>query len=106
MNEEEYIGGVESSRLVRGKVLGGYGLYATNKRIIGVKKLGKAIMSGLLTDYGMLTSKKKSSQSIEELERKKDLEVFKEDISELEMRKPSVWHGGYLKIRTRMARIY
>lgn len=32
MEEEEYIGGVESSRLLRGNVLGGYAIYVTKNR--------------------------------------------------------------------------
>lgn len=100
MKDEVFIGGVESSKLGKG-MLWGYGMYVTSRRLIGVRKLAKAAMAGLLRDYGgWVTSEEKSDVLIKELEgMKKDFEIFKEDISQVEMKKPSaLWGGGYLKI--------
>jgi len=35
--EEQYLGGFESGRLVKAGSIAGYGIYATEMRIIGVK---------------------------------------------------------------------
>ena len=106
MENEVFIGGVESVKLKRGMVAG-YNLYATSRRLIGVKKRGKAIVFRSIPILADLAgSKEKSDMAIEKLkEMKKDFELFKEDISELEIKKPPRFGpfqtSGHLKIMTK-----
>ncbi len=103
--EELYLGGFESGRLKKGWVAG-YGIYATDKRIIGVKSrkaLGKALLGaavgGTIGAYvGMKLSKDQSVKMIQELEERKDTEVAKENVSSLELKKPSIWRRGHIVI--------
>lgn len=106
--EEHLLGGLTSGNLhVKGRVTFGYGIYATNRRIIGVKSM-KGLASGLLA-VGLLPGlaglwigrKDQSAKVIAELEAKKDLEVRKENILQIQMKKPqgtAFIRGGYLNI--------
>jgi len=104
--EEEYLGGLESGRMKKGMVAG-YGIYATNKRIIGVKSrraLGKALAGlafGVVGAYvGMKLSRGQSFKAIADLDEKKDFEVAKENVSSLELKKPTMWRRGHIVIST------
>jgi len=82
--EEQYLGGLESGRMKKGFVAG-YGIYATNLRIIGVKTR-KALAKGLVgaaigrvagAYIGMKLSTDQSVKMIQELEERKRFRGFK-----------------------------
>jgi hypothetical protein len=106
MENEVFIGGVESVKLKRGMVAG-YNVYATSRRLIGVKKRGKAIILRSIAPLADLAgSKEKSDIAIEKLqELKKDFELVREDISGLEIKKPPRFGpfqtSGHLRIMTK-----
>jgi len=103
--EEQYLGGLESGRMKKGFVAG-YGIYATNLRIIGVKTR-KALAKGLVgaaiggvagAYIGMKLSTDQSVKMIQELEERKDFEVSKQNVSRVELKKPSIWRRGHIVI--------
>ena len=103
--EEQYPGGLESGRMKKGFVAG-YGIYATNLRIIGVKTR-KALAKGLVgaaigrvagAYIGMKLSTDQSVKMIQELEERKDFEVSKQNASRVELKKPSIWRRGHIVI--------
>jgi len=122
---EKLLGGLESAKLRRGLLsLGGYGIFVTNKRIIGVKARGRwlirAFLEGLGQAFGnvpgvlgltgsfissVLAEKLSTSQHakmIEELERREDFELERGDVVELELKKPGILRGlGHLIIKSR-----
>jgi outer membrane lipoprotein SlyB len=106
--EEQYLGGFESGRLVKKGSIAGYGIYATDMRIIGVKSrkallkgLAGAALGGVTGAYiGMRLSKDQSVKMIQELDERKDFEVAKSDVSNLELKKPSFVSRGHLVIST------
>ena len=116
MEEEKYVGGYKSSNFqkVGQRNIGGYGIYATNKRIFLVKggvidtlndSAKGTLLDTLVLPYmsvGM-SGKEERAKAIGELEDKKDIEILKEDISAIELKKPSAlgFRGGFLKIRTK-----
>ena len=84
----------------------GYGIYATNLRIIGVKSR-KALAKGLVgaaiggvagAYIGMKLSTDQSVKMIQELEERKDFEVSKQNVSRVELKKPSIWRRGHIVI--------
>ena len=103
--EEQYLGGLESGRMKKGFVAG-YGIYATNLRIIGVKSrralakgLVGAAIGGVAGAYiGMKLSTDQSVKMIQELEERKDFEVSKQNVSRVELKKPSIWRRGHIVI--------
>ncbi len=103
--EEEYLGGFESGRMKRGFVAG-YGIYATNTRILGVKSrkafakilVGQALGGVIGAFVGMKLSKDQSAKMVQELERRKDFEVIRENVSRLELKKPTHWRRGHLTV--------
>ena len=88
--------------------IAGYGVYATSRRIIGVKsrralfkQLAGAPLGGLVgAALGARLSRDESVRLISELEQKKDLEIERNDISGIELKKPSFTHRGHLVIST------
>lgn len=104
--DEEYLGGLESGRMVKAGGIAGYGIYATTKRIIGVKsrrallkQLAGAPLGGMLgAAFGARLSRDDSARVISELEQKKDLEVTKGDVSGIELKKPTFVHRGHVVI--------
>jgi hypothetical protein len=109
--EEIYLGGFSSTHLRKDKFSSpGYGIYATNKRIFGLKNrnlqlkmLGLALVGGgallSLIDKTTQQLKDETKKNIEELERNKDFEVNKEEIAEIEWKKVNFWTGGHLMIK-------
>jgi len=145
VDEEEFLGGFTSVNLMRS--INGYGIYATDKRIIGVKSrkdeligilvagiinaalgilffilfaykleeiggiIGGAIIViicsvmgnilGLVVriELGEKLTKYENSKTIEELDRKKDLEITREEIFQIEIKKPRFLIAGDLKIK-------
>jgi hypothetical protein len=112
IDEELFLGGFASSDLgIKVGELSGYGVYITNKRLIGVKnsKMGLSRMAGniipLIGIKNVVTASDdksaiydSSAKTIDQLEKVKDLEVIKEDISEIEVYKPHGFTKGYLRI--------
>lgn len=102
--EEIYLGGIASGDLKKG--LGrGYGIYVTSKRIIGLKKrklgfLG-AITTGVVSSaVGGVTSVEESRKAIEELDKeRKDIEIPREEVAYIELKKPTFFKRGHLLIR-------
>jgi hypothetical protein len=112
-NDEIYLGGTASIHLRRG-TLGtkGYGIYATNKRIFGTRnwnislKSDMSFLLGGVIGHLLLENATKglideSIKSIGELEKNKDFEVKKEDITLIEWKKVNLWDGGRLVIKTK-----
>jgi hypothetical protein len=106
VDDEVYLGGFASANLTRG-FMGGYGIYATNKRIIGVKGIsakarGTLIAGALGGVVGSALGKKfaddKSAKMIQELDEKKDFEMRIDQISQIEIRKGSFMKKGQLMI--------
>jgi len=117
---EEVIDGFTSSYLQR-DTYRPYGIYITTKRIIGFKpsRLQKInpmwifaivlgiVLVGTLFGFGRFIVRRTiykpddfSKKTIEELEGKKDFEVFKDDIQEIRMQEPkgsfmSLFGGGF-----------
>jgi hypothetical protein len=115
MEYETYIGGMTSANLKKGH-MSGYGVYATSRRIIGVKKRkgvlgGHLLAQALGAKAGTLRgsilrpalaqafTKDESAKQITDLEKDKDFEINKEDISYIEIKKPGTLRGGHIKIR-------
>jgi hypothetical protein len=114
MEDEIYVGGMTSANLKKGH-MSGYGVYATSRRIIGVKKR-KGVFGGHLlasalggragTFKGSILrpalaqafTKDESAKQITDLEKDKDFEINKEDISYIEIKKPGTFHRGHIKI--------
>ena len=102
------MGGLESGRMVKAGGIAGYGVYVTTKRIIGVKsrralfkQLAGATLGGMVgAALGARLSRDDSIRVISELEQKKDLEVLKENISGIELRKPTFVHRGHIAVST------
>jgi len=106
VDDEVYLGGFASANLTRG-FMGGYGIYATNKRIIGVKGIGAkergTMIAGALGGVvGSALAKKftddKSAKMIQELDEKKDFEISMDQISQIEIKKGSFMKKGQLMI--------
>ena len=104
MEGEQLIGGVASNWLRRERwSYPGYGIYATNERIIGIKmRKGIAVMAvvggipGIFV--GQAVTKAESDKTLEELEEKKDIEIMRNEISQMEITRPGLFKGGRLKI--------
>jgi len=113
VGEESVIGGFASSDIVRqggGLAAMGYGIYVTNRRIVGVKtataskelagKVAGAVIGGLVGGrlgaqvasrvLGDKMSTDESRRILEELEKSKDFEAYKQDISIMELKSPGV----------------
>jgi hypothetical protein len=100
--EEQLTGGFASANLKKGLVRG-YGVYTTNMRIIGVKTrsglLAGAVVGGLvgrkITRDAM---KSESTKELQEIEKKKDFEIEKDQISKIFVKKPGHLTGGHILI--------
>jgi hypothetical protein len=100
---EELMGYVASNWLKRGRRgFGGYGIYATNKRLIGIKmRKGVGTMILLGHHAGKAVMQAESAKTLQKLDQKeKDFEIAIERISEIEITKPGTIKGGRLKIMT------
>jgi hypothetical protein len=107
VDDEVYLGGFASANLTRG-FMGGYGIYATNKRIIGVKGIAATSRGGMIASalvggvVGSALQKKftddKIAKMIQELDEKKDFEISIDQISQIEIKKGSFMKKGQLMI--------
>jgi hypothetical protein len=110
--QEKYLGEVRGSPLKKG-LLEGYALYATTHRIIGVKERrdilleeGKASLTSIIYEHEM---KKRDQQLESEMEtglgneqmkkilEKKDLEIRKDEIKAIQLRKNGSVMPGHVK---------
>ena len=102
--EEIYLGGFSSPNLKRG-LMRGYGIYATSHRIIGVKHragvLAGAMLGGLVGAAVISASKDDSVKQIQDLEKKKDFQIFKDQISQIEVKKPKAFSAGHIHITSK-----
>lgn len=102
-SEEKFLDGFSSATMRRG-VVPGYGIYATNRRFFGVfdrfaspgplllrRPPGHQLMKVLATSG--------AKALISELERRRDLEIKREDISTVEIKKPGWLRRGRIMIR-------
>ncbi len=103
--QEKYLGGFSSPHLVKGK-LRGYELHLTNRRLIGVKnkKAGGGWLLGVGVGgivggavAGRMTSDQ-SEKTIQELDHKKDFSVRKDQISQIEIKKPGTFTRGHILV--------
>lgn len=107
--QEEYLDGVASKWLARGMIRG-YGLYATTKRLIGVRKRKQFLETKFLglpaaikvsrdekKEYSKL-EKGESQQFIEDLLKSKDFEANKNDIKLIILMRPGRFKQGHIKI--------
>lgn len=115
MEKEKYVGGIRSSKFKKRKQfsIGGYGIYVTDKRLFGVKGSLKESLKDaakgslldilILPNISLSMTAQQVTKAIEELENKKDIEMIKENISQIELKKPSAlgFRGGRLEIRTK-----
>lgn len=102
VDDELYLGGFTSANLTKG-IMRGYGIYATNKRIIGVKSRGGVLAGALVGGViGLALQKKltddKSAKMIQELDEKKDFEIGKDQIAQIEVKKGGLMKNGQLMI--------
>jgi len=101
--EEKYLGGF-SSATMRREVAAGYGIYATNRRFFGIyDRLASPgpLLARRPSGHQLMKLLAKSGEKalISELERRRDLEVKREDISTVEIRKPGLLRKGRIMIR-------
>ncbi len=105
--DEEYLGGFTSPNLhLKGRGVSslGYGVYATNRRIIGVNSkrgliAGLAAVGGVTgLAFALAGSTDAKQKAIADLDQKKDFDVRKEDVWALEVRRPHGLTVGYLDI--------
>jgi hypothetical protein len=118
--EGEYLlGGFNSLNLTK-ELMAGYGIYVTNKRIIGAKSVdGRelfiygALAGSLAPSIGIGGSlgvlggelavldertKEESKKALRELEQKKDFEARKEQVTSIELKKPGIIRTGHFII--------
>ncbi len=105
MDDEMFLGGFASGFLARGITRIGYGLYFTTSRLIGIDlgKNGGGALGGTLAGFikGQLMPKlspEESAQTIMDLDRMRDFELEKNQISRLEVKKPSLLGSGHFII--------
>lgn len=115
MEEELYLGGFTSANLKKG-LMSGYGIYATTRRIIGTKKHGGVLKGFLVASalggkagtvkgdllrgaFAQAFTKDQSAKQIQDLEKNKDFDIYKENITQIEVKKPGAMHRGHIKIK-------
>ena len=94
---EKYLGGFTSGNMNKGGA--GYGIYATDRRLFGVRNRRAAYGS---IELGLAFGKEQKGKTIGELEQKHDLMLDRNEIERLEMLKPSLVFNGYLRIGERL----
>lgn len=123
MEDEKYVGGYSSptlwerTRLFSFGKPRGYALYVTDKRIFGIRSKEKRrkattfeVMFGAA--FGTPFGKEEVTKAIAELENEKEIEILRESVSEIKMKKPSQalrillsLGYGYLQIETRTGQV-
>ena len=100
-----FIGGFAGGFLAKGLTPIGYGIYFTTARVIGIDlgKNGGGALGGTMAGFvqGQLMPKlstEESAKTILDLERIKDFEIEKEQISRIEIKKPGLMGSGHIVI--------
>ncbi len=103
-----FLGGFASGFLARGLTHIGYGIYFTTNRLIGIDvgKNGGGALGGTLAGFihGELMPKltpEESDKTITDLDRIKDFEMEKSQISRIELKKPGLLGSGHIVITPR-----
>ena len=105
---EEFVGGFAGGFLARGYIPG-YGIYATSRRIIGValtstparQFLGGALAGFVQGELMPKLSQGDSAKVIQELDQKKEFDLPKEQISQIEIKKPGLLSTGAMIITSK-----
>ena len=104
-NSESFLGGFASGFLARGLTHIGYGIYFTTGRLIGIDlgANGGGALGGTLAGFihGELMpqlSPEESAMTIMDLERMKEFEMEKNQISRIELKKPGLFGTGHIVI--------
>jgi hypothetical protein len=105
---EEFVGGFAGGFLSRGYIPG-YGVYATSRRIIGVALTStpaRQFLGGALAGFvqGQLMPKLSADDSlrvIQELDQKKEFDLRRDQISEIEIKKPGLLSTGRMTITSK-----
>jgi hypothetical protein len=120
LEEEQYLGGMASANMKKG-LMSGYGIYATDRRIIGTKKRSGVLKGFLVASAlggkagtvkgnilrGALAqafTKNESAKQIQDLEKNKDFDIYKENIAEIEIKKSGAMHGGHIKVKPKQGK--
>ncbi len=105
MSDEMFLGGFASGFLARSITRIGYGLYFTTTRLIGIDlgKNGAGALGGTLAGFikGQLMPKlspEENAQTIMDLDRMKDFDFEKDQISRIEIKKPGLLGSGHFII--------
>lgn len=103
-----FLGGFASGFLARGLTHIGYGIYFTTRRLIGIDlgANGGGALGGTLAGFiqGELMpqlSPEESAKTITDLERMKDFEIGKDQISRIELKKPGLLRNGHIVVTPR-----
>ncbi len=105
---EEFVGGFAGGFLARG-FFPGYGIYATNKRIIGVTLTttpARSFLGGAPAGFvqGQLMPKlspEDSAEVIHELDQKKEFDLKKDQISQIAIKRPGPLSTGHMVITSK-----
>jgi len=107
-DNELFLGGFASGFLARGLTHIGYGIYFTTSRLIGVDlgANGGGALGGTMAGFihGELMpqlSPEESTKTITDLERMRDFEMEKNQISRIELKKPGLLGTGHIVITPR-----
>ena|SRR2546425_3906847 len=100
--EEKYLGGF-SSRSLRKGIAAGYGIYATNRRFFGIyDRLARPgpFFQGKPLDYvlNQVPVQHGMAAVIRELEQRKDLEIQRDHVSRIEVKRPGWLRRGRITI--------
>ncbi len=101
LDGEQFLGGFGSGFLARGFVPG-YGVYATNLRIFGVRDpttVSGGHLAGLVEGELMpKLSAEENVKVIDSLDAKKEFDVPKDQISSIELKRPGLLGTGHMAI--------
>ena len=105
VNGESFLGGFASGFLARGLTHIGYGIYFTTSRLIGIDlgANGGGALGGTMAGFihGELMPKlspEESAKTIADLERMKEFELEKDQISRIDLKKPGLLAIGHIVI--------
>jgi len=107
-DDEEFVGGFAGGFLAR-QYIPGYGVYATTRRVIGValtstparQFLGGALAGFVQGELMPKLSPDDSNRIIQELDQKKEFALHKDEISQIEIKKPGLLSTGRMIITSK-----
>src|SRR5437667_2950522 len=104
-DSEMFLGGFAGGFLGRGLTHIGYGIYFTTSRLIGVDlganvggALGSTLAGFIHGELMPKLSSEESAKTITDLERMKEFEIEKDQISRMELKKPGLLGTGHIVI--------